>query len=41
MTTRMETFEQYLSVCKIHKKETSQLIESIFDNETQTEPVVK
>jgi hypothetical protein len=31
MTTRLETYEQYLSVCSLHKKEKNKLIEIIFE----------
>ena len=33
MTTRQETYEHYLSVCNLHKKETNKLITTIFENQ--------
>ncbi len=33
MTTRQETYDHYLSVCNLHKKETNKLIITIFENQ--------
>jgi hypothetical protein len=38
MTNRLETYQQYLSVCNLHKKELNKLIKIIFENVQQSEP---
>jgi hypothetical protein len=38
MTTRLETYEQYLSVCNLHKKEKNKLIEIIFETPVEHNP---
>ena len=38
MTTRLETYEQYLSVCNLHKKEKNKLIEIIFEKPVEHSP---
>ena len=38
MTTRAETYQHYLDVCQVHKKEASDLIRAIFEQLRQTEP---
>ncbi len=32
MTNRQDTYEQYLSVCKIHKKPENKLVKIIFES---------
>lgn len=41
MTDRFETFDQYISVCKLHKKEINKLINTVFENHVQIEPKIK
>lgn len=41
MTNRYETLDHYLSVCKLHKKEVSKLINTVLENQIQIEPLAK
>ena len=38
MTDRFETYDQYLSVCKLHKKDVNKLITIVFEAQSQIEP---
>jgi hypothetical protein len=41
MTTRVETYDQYLSVCNLHKKSQNNLIKIVFENKLQTGAKIK
>ena len=41
MTSRLETYDQYLSVCNLHKKNENKLIKIVFENKLQTEAKIK
>lgn len=41
MTDRKQTFDQYLSVCDLHKKQKNKLIVTVFENAVQTGPKLK
>lgn len=41
MTDRKQTYEQYLSVCDLHKKPVNHLIKTVFENIEQIAPKIK
>ena len=41
MTNRLETLDQYKSVCKLNQKEPNKLVVTILNGKSQNEPVYK